>query len=766
MKNAIRIFKRDMKNIFTNVIATTIVIGLMIVPSLYSLVNIKACWDPYASESTSNIKIAVVNGDKGTTFHDQEINVGNKIIDNLKENDKIGWTFVDKETAKDGLIKEKYYAMIEIPEDFSSDVISVTEKKVVKPKLIYTVNEKKNAIAPKITDSGVKTLKQQVSENVTKTISGIIIRVCNDIGVDIENNRPELRRIVDAVYELDENMPEIESILDASIEGTVNGSKLNDDLESLIPSISDTLDATDIFIDNMKENLDTIEGNLSDDSVVVKENLVESERLLDNLSIELNNIDENIIPEVYKKSLLTGADVTSASIESAQELKSNLKSMKKFINKLSKIELPKPSYDEETQTSEEIEKLKSEYKKQTQVLKDLQKNLKDTSNTIDNVINRLDFIEDKLNILSNRIDADLDDIENGKKLDTQSLTDTRKVVDEMHTLLSDLIDSYDSEIVNGVSKTFDEANNVIDNVSYVLNQSRDTLPDLEDLTNTLRNVLNLSNDELMKVKDKFPDMKADLHKMADKLREYDDDDKLDEILDIITNGYEDQSNFLANAVELEDNRLFPWPNYGSTVTPFYTVLCLWVGGLLLSSLLSTDAKDFDDGTEIKPYERYFGRLFLYLFIGVFQALVATGGALVLLKSYCLHPIMVLFYSVFVSFVFITIIYTATSLFRNVGKVIAIVLLVLQVAGSGGNFPIEVAPKFFRTLFPFLPFTYAIGGMRQIMAGIVYEILIKDIIILLIFAIVSIILGATLKKFINDKINYFTKRLGESGIVGH
>ena len=378
MKNAIRIFKRDMKNIFTNVIATTIVIGLMIVPSLYSLVNIKACWDPYASESTSNIKIAVVNGDKGTTFHDQEINVGNKIIDNLKENDKIGWTFVDKETAKDGLIKEKYYAMIEIPEDFSSDVISVTEKKVVKPKLIYTVNEKKNAIAPKITDSGVKTLKQQVSENVTKTISGIIIRVCNDIGVDIENNRPELRRIVDAVYELDENMPEIESILDASIEGTVNGSKLNDDLESLIPSISDTLDATDIFIDNMKENLDTIEGNLSDDSVVVKENLVESERLLDNLSIELNNIDENIIPEVYKKSLLTGADVTSASIESVQELKSNLKSMKKFINKLSKIELPKPSYDEETQTSEEIEKLKSEYKKQTQVLKDLQKNLKDT----------------------------------------------------------------------------------------------------------------------------------------------------------------------------------------------------------------------------------------------------------------------------------------------------------------------------------------------------------------------------------------------------
>lgn len=766
MNNAIRIFKRDMKNIFTNVVATIIVVGLMIIPSLYSLVNIFACWDPYASTSTSNIKIAVVNEDKGTTFHDQEVNVGKKIIDELKENDKIGWTFVDKKTAEDGILKEKYYAMIEIPENFSNDVISVTEKKVKKPKLIYTVNEKKNAIAPKITDSGVKTLQQQVSENVTKTISGIIIRVCNDVGIDIENNRPEIRRIVDAVYELDENMPEIESILDASIEGINNGSKLNDDLDSLIPSISDTLDSTDIFIDDMKENLDTIEGTLSDDSITVKENLVESERLLDNLSIELNNVDENIIPEVYKKSLLTSADATSASIESVQELESDLKSMKKFINKLSKIEIPKPSFNEETQSSEEIEKIKIEYKKQAQLLKDLQKNLKDTSNKIDNVMDRLDFIEDKFNILSNRIDADLNDIENGKKLDTQSLTDTRKVVDEMHTLLSDLIDSYDSEIVNGVSKTFDEANDVIDNVSYVLNQSRDALPDLEDMTNTLRNVLNLSNDELMKLKDKFPDMKSDLHKMADKLREYDDDDKLDEILDVITNGYEDQSNFLASAVELEDHRLFPWPNYGSTVTPFYTILCLWVGALLLCSLVSTDAKDFDDGTEIKPYERYLGRLFLYLFIGIFQSLVATLGALILLKSYCVHPVMLVIYSAFVSCIFITIIYTATSLFRNVGKVIAIVLLVLQVAGAGGNFPIEVAPLFFRKLFPFLPFTYAIGGMRQIMAGIVYELLIKDIVVLVIFAVISIIIGISSKKFINEKISYFSERLSDSGIIGH
>jgi len=766
MKNIIRIFKRDMKNIFTNGIASIIIIGLMIVPSLYSLVNIKASWDPYSSENTQNIKIAVVNEDKGTTFHDEKINVGQKIIDNLKENDKMGWTFVDKEAAENGLIMEDYYATIEIPEDFSYNVTTLMEDRIIKPKLIYTVNEKKNAIAPKMTDSGIKTLKGQVNENITKTISGIVIRICNEIGINIENNRPEIRRIVDAIYELDENMPEIEIILDEAIEGTVSGSKLSDNLNELIPTVSDTLDATDSFIQDTRENLDSIEGQLSDTSVVLKENLVESERIIDNLSVELTNIDENIIPEVYKKSLLISADTTSATIETTDELRSKLNDIKKFINKLSKIEIPKTTFNEETQSSEEIEKIKKETKKQAEILEDLQDSLKDTSKTIGDVIDKLDIIDEKLNIVSDRTYNKLEDIETGKKLDTQTLTDTRKILDDTHILVSDVIDIYDSEIVNGISKIFDSTNNIFDNITLLLDQGRDTLPELENLTNILKNALNLSNDELVKLKEKFPDMKNDIHEMADKIREFDEEDKIDDILDVITNGFDEQSDFIASAVEIEDHRLFPWPNYGSTVTPFYTVLCLWVGALLLSSLIATDAPDFEDGTKIKPYERYFGRLLLYLFIGIFQSIIATGGALILFKCYCLHPVLLMIYSVFVSCVFICIVYTAVSLFRNVGKVIAIVLLVLQVAGAGGNFPIEVTPVFFRNLFPFLPFTYAIGGMRQIMAGIVYKILIKDIVILLIFAIASLVIGVLSKKFINSKISKFSHRLMESGLLGH
>ena len=222
MKNIINIFKRDIKNIFTNWAAIIVVIALIIIPSLYSLINIAASWDPYSN--TNGLKVAVINEDKGTVFQEKDINLGNELVEKLQDNDKLGWVFVDKETAKNGLLLEKYYATIEIPEDFSEDVTTIAKKNIVKPKLIYTVNEKKNGIAPKITDAGVQTVKSELDENILKSISGILFRACDEAGVDIEENRSQLRNIMDSVYKLDENMPELEVLLDESINGTISAS--------------------------------------------------------------------------------------------------------------------------------------------------------------------------------------------------------------------------------------------------------------------------------------------------------------------------------------------------------------------------------------------------------------------------------------------------------------------------------------------------------------------------------------------------------------
>ncbi|MDO5518002.1 MAG: YhgE/Pip domain-containing protein, partial [Clostridium sp.] len=620
MKNIFKIFKKDLKSIFTNWVAIVVLVALMAIPSLYSLINIKANWDPYGN--TGGLKIAVINNDEGTEFKDKDINLGDQLVEKLEDNDTIGWEFVDDtDEAKNDLLMEKYYATIEIPEDFSESVTTLVEKDVKKPKLIYTVNEKINAVAPKITDAAVKTVKSQLDDNIIKTVTGIIFRLCNEVGIDIQDNRPELRRIMDATYDLDENMPEIEQILDAAIDGTVSASELLEKTDSVIPNINDIIQTGNDFISDSQERLDDAEGSFNEDSDIIKENLVSVESSLDNCEVMLKNIDENILPETAKKSLMVTSDTLKALKVTNNEIKSKLKSIRKFISKVEDISIPNPKIDEELQSQEEIAKLMEAYNKQVKILKDAKDNLKDAKETINNIIKRLDTIEEQLNIAIDRVDQEISDLENGKQLDTQELTDMRKVLADVHTLVSDTIDSFESELVPFVNDNISLLKDLSDQGSMILGQTADLIPDAENLIGTFADITDKSNEELVKLKDKMPDIRNQVHKLAEKFREFDNEDDIDELLELITNDWESQSEFMASPVELEDNRLYPIPNYGSAVTPFYTILCLWIGGYMLSILLGTEVHEMEDGTHPKHYEVYLGKLLLFLFIGLFQAII-------------------------------------------------------------------------------------------------------------------------------------------------
>ncbi len=763
MKNIFRIYKRDINKIRTNWVARLMIMVMIIIPSMYSLINIKASWDPYSN--TAGIKIAIINEDKGTVFKDKNINLGEDLVDKLKENDKLGWVFTDKENGEQGLLLEKYYATIEIPENFSEDITTLLEKNINKPKLIYTVNEKKNAIAPKMTDSGIKTVKNELDENVIKTVSGILFRICNERGVDIQDNRPKLRKIVDNIYELDDNVSEIETLLDDASNGTVNLKNVLTKTNDMLPTISNAIDSSSDFLNNSKSVLDDTRGKLSDISPTVKQDLIKSENVLDNSSVELKNLDENVLPEVSKKVLLNVRDSAIATEETINNVKYKLRNIKKLIDKLSDIEIKIPSFGDNVPNIDSIKLITDKLDKQLNSVKNMQDDLKDISKVISDNIDKLDTIEDKLQIVADKSDEEIKKIDNDG-LNVQTLKDIIKVVDEVHSLVADITDNYDSEIVPGVEKSINSTRKVLDDSLSIIDEGRNTLPEVEKLLSVSQDATNLTNDELTSLKSKLPDAKNKIHELSDKIKDMDEEDKIDELLDMMTSNWENQSDFVASPVEIEDNRLFPWPNYGTATTPFYTVLCLWVGGLLASALLSLEAPKFDDGTRIKPYEMYLGKLLLFLTVGVCQALVASIGSLIMLKVYSVHPIMYIFYSIFVSIIFVIVIYTAASILDDVGKAAIVIILVLQMAGASGNFPIEVAPVFFQKLFPFLPFTYAISGMRQIMAGIVYSILIKDIAVLAIYMFVSLIAGILLKGFMNSITNNFMEKLKKSGILRH
>src|SRR5690606_21362253 len=209
------LYLKDLKNISTNWVAAILIGGLMILPSLYAWMNIKASWDPYGQ--TDQIRVGVVNNDTGSTVRDEEIDVGNELVEQLKDNDSMDWQFVDEETAMDKVKYGDYYAVIVIPDDFSEKLGTVINDQPTKAEVNYYVNEKINAIAPKITDKATTTIVEEISSSFISTVDGVIFDMFNQLGLELQSSLPDIRQFEDYVFTIEEKLPEIKEVLDESL---------------------------------------------------------------------------------------------------------------------------------------------------------------------------------------------------------------------------------------------------------------------------------------------------------------------------------------------------------------------------------------------------------------------------------------------------------------------------------------------------------------------------------------------------------------------
>ena len=716
MKNALRIFKRDFKNIVTNWVALVVVIGLMILPSLYAWFNVRAMWDPYGS--TQGIKVAVVNEDAGATVGDKEINVGDEIVKKLKENDKIGWQFVDREQAQNGVRMGDYYASMIVPKDFSENLISITTGKIVEPTLEYTVNEKTNSVAPKITDKGIGTVKDQVSQQVVHTVDGIIFSALNKVGVEVTNSKPDIRKIIDSIYKLDEQVPQIEELVNKAYDGTISIDEMVNKINGLIPTLEDTINKSQDVLVTSRDYLDKSKNALNKLAPIIKDDLVVFENTISGINGLLNSIDENITPENFK-ALLTGVKV---KVESVNNSLNSLINLLKSINKLL----------HRKDLSAAIEKLS---------------NIQAEANKILELINF--------------------GIENGY---TGEFKEKLKVINEkigtIDTVLKGIIDNYDTTIKPALDAGMAQLDDISDNALVLVDEAKNSIPNMKNILALVGKGANIGNEELKVIKEKLPTYKEKLHGYVEKIKGLDDNEKLDKLLDLITGDANKQSEFLSSPIKIDETKMFPVPNYGSGMVPFFSTLSIWIGSLLLVSLFTTHAKKFDDGTEIKPYEEFLGKYIFFVSMAIIQAVIINLGNIYMLKAHVVNKGLFIGFGVLISITFITIVYSLVSLLRNVGKAIAVVLLVIQIAASGGTFPIEVMPEFFQKIHPLLPFKYAIGGLREAVGGVVPELLTRDTKVLLGFFIVFLLIGLFGKKYFNKFINRFTKKLEESEIVGH
>lgn len=167
--NIIEITKNDFKAAFSNPIVTVVLIAIIILPSLYALLNIYACWDPYGN--TDEVEFAIANLDNGTSFEDTKINVGNELVKDLKNNTKFKWTFVTEDELRDGVHKGDYYAGIVIPKNLSENIVSIATDNPEQAKLEYVVNVKANPVAAKLTNTAANTVYNNLNARIVEFIN-------------------------------------------------------------------------------------------------------------------------------------------------------------------------------------------------------------------------------------------------------------------------------------------------------------------------------------------------------------------------------------------------------------------------------------------------------------------------------------------------------------------------------------------------------------------------------------------------------------------
>lgn len=837
IKNTWELFILDWKRIFKNPVATFLIVALMIIPSLYAWFNIKALWDPYSN--TGELPIAVYSDDQTATFQDKSVNIGDEVLKNLKKNKQLGWRFVDSKKELDkGVQSGKYFAGIYLPKDFSKDLLSFTSGDINKPKIEYSINEKINAIAPKITSKGASSIQSQISEEFIKTASSTLIKTFNDIGYDIDKNMVSIQKVKSMILDTDANigtidtyakqvtdlhgkMPELKEKLAKANDAMkylpevdALGEKIVE-LNGKMPSIKEqasvilTLQEKIPEIQNAGRQIAMIDEDFASVEQTMSEGIQEAKQ-----GLEIIQQVQTALPDIRKLGDQAN-DLGNVTLDGANKLQEALPGITQSVGTILKAigtisagvntaledlknhRLPVEEREAiKQQLSESLGKQHENIQQLIQLFTQIQEatgntDLQDTINrlnTIDGIVVRLKTDVDNIDVNAvtdadlNAIQAEAQQVEaTVNSINPDAIENTVKtILDKLiatiqnaqgqlnkaqqidfEGLLSStsqtvtnaisLLEKYQAEmpaikqeihdvntmlngnmetIVNGINRGADLYKNdlpvIQDKVSKAAAFMQNDYPGIrKDLTNTLKTVnekmpdveaaLDKANELII---NDWPNIKTGLHKAANAIRKGEKEVDLGEILKLLKLDANKESDFFTQPVEVKEHAVYPIANNGSASTPFYTALCLWVGAVLFSSVATTDV--YLEGKDKKRFskrEQFSARMFTFIVMGIGQALIVTLGNYFALGVDVRNPAYSVWFAVLIAITFMIMVYVLVALFGNVGKGIAIIILVLSISGGGGNYPIQVSGKFFQMINPFLPFTHAVNLLRESAGGI-------------------------------------------------
>ena len=705
MKNTFRIFFSDIRSVSRHFFAVAVMIAIMILPALYAWVNIYANSDPYAN--TGNISIAVASDDKG---YEGE-NKGETILEGLKDNTSINWVFTGStEKARAGVDSGKYYAAILIGENFSRNMYDLKSALTDDESTItYYVNAKTNAIATKITDTAAETVKQNIQVEYLKVLFQTVFTTGQEISEDLDGEQAA-NAVISQLTDLSSSLRQYSASIGRFVDNSSSISYVLSGIGSSSANASAALSNSQATLNSATAAVTNAQTAIDQLAEGVDGKLAELESDLDELTEALNKLASN---EVINGTVELHNQMVDNAKNAAAKLQTHLETLRALLPENSA--LSGTSY---------------------------------VANTLDALIERTKQMQTQLELL--RDDASF--AEDAARI-TGACADTVSLMRSMIT----------NELKTGIDLMLSNLSSTMNMMGPLINSLGITLDDIAPVINSAGDTLQYVSSSMTRLQSLMERVADSCDELLQKINEGTADERLQTLITVLNGNAEKYAEFLSSPVGVTEETIYPTASYGDAMTPFYSVLAIWVGGVILVAILKTEAepKGLRNVTE---GQKYWGKFLLFFFLGQAQAAVIVLGDIYILNCQAENPWLFWAAAAVTSFVFISLIYSLALAFGDIGKAIVVVIMVVQIAGSSGSYPIEILPDIFSKIYLFFPFPYAINAMREAIFGMYqwdYLIYLGE---LMLFAVAGIAIGLVVRRpFI--KMNRFVEdEMEKSGVL--
>ncbi|MBM6700438.1 YhgE/Pip domain-containing protein [Bifidobacterium pullorum subsp. saeculare] len=716
MKAMWRLFTDDVRRVTCNVVSVICLIGLVAIPSLFAWFNIAASWDPFGE--VKRIKFAVASVDEGykSDLLPVRITVGDEVVSALRENSELDWTFVSKDKAIEGTKAGDYYAAIVIPKDFSRRMMTFFSDDSRHALIDYYRNEKLSALNANLTGEGADEVAAQVNQEFVSTLTSTALGIASSLA-DLAS-RPEA---TDALGSFATNLGSTASALtDAgatlrdyeTLAGTAG--QLLDGADQLLGQTSGALESATKGDKDARSAADGLTGALESATGALGTALESSASGFRSVGTQVDDL--------LAKAGATASDTATALTHQAETVQSQIDAFQEMEATLRDLGAKHP------QQADALGALADRVDREVVApLTTLHAALTGAADAV--VSGRDTALADQQAIKD--LAAQAADGVGGLRADFtgQIKPHTDAIARDIASVTGTLKDGTGQlgSVLGGLATTVDGAKRSVDDVHALLGDMAGQLTDagtqLADFQGKLAGALGAG--DMAAVKDLLGEDPASF------------------------------ASALAAPVQLKRRAVFPVANFGSTMTPYYTFIPLWTASLLaamtINPTVSRNRRRLLElglgGRALKPHQLFLGHFGVFAVVSLLQSTVSCAGSLLFLRVQAVHPWLFMLSGWVSGLLYVLFAYTLVVSFGNIGKALAMFLLVLQVSGSAGSYPPQVLPGFMQALNPWLPITHSIDAMRAAIAGLYDGDYWRELGALLLFVPPLLLIGLLLRKLV-------------------